>query len=527
MKNYKLITTIILIGIIVTSIIPYYSIYNNDDNFVLFKKNENKSHYNLFIENFKNIFKIILTTYTIIISLVIFLQKNNSQKTISWLLIILIFPLLGILLYHFLGQNIRKKMLFRKKENISFKSLDKTADKQLKAVKNSTISTLDDVLKLKHMNLILNNSKAPLTSNNRSKILSDGIMKFKELKKDLLGAKDHIHMEYYIIRNDVLGNEIKDILILKANEGVEVRVIYDSVGSWGLGKKLIKGLKEAGVKIVGFLPVLLPVISREINYRNHRKIVVIDGKIGYLGGINVGDEYLGKDKKFGFWRDTHLKIEGEAVYSLQNIFIYDWYFCIKERLTGKKYFPDFEKIGQNLIQVYPSGPDTEWETVMQSYFSLINYSIERVWIATPYLVPDESINMALKTAALSGIDVRILIPNIADHKIAYWGTHSYIEELLKAGVRIYKYKNGFLHSKNFLVDDIISSIGTANLDYRSFLIDFEVNAIIYDKDISEELKIIFLEDFGNSEEIKYEEYLKRPFKEKVNEAIGRLLSPLL
>ncbi|WP_242620547.1 cardiolipin synthase [Senegalia massiliensis] len=481
-----------------------------------------------FMFQFRSILSFLFTFYTISIGVIIFIENEDPQTTITWLLVLFIFPVVGFVLYLFLGQNIRKKKIFQKEENIRTKSLEDIAEIQLNAVKESKIfSEEKHSLKKKLISLILNNSKSPVTINNKSKILTNGKQKFKELKKDLSNAKKHIHIEYFIIKNDNIGNEIKNILIKKAEEGVEVRFIYDSAGSWRLGKKYIKSLKDAGVKVEGYLPVFLPGLSRDINYRNHRKIVIIDGNIAFTGGINIGDEYLGKSKKFGFWRDTHIKIEGEAVYALQNIFLNDWYFCTKENLEDLKYFPKLKYYGEQLIQISSSGPDTEWESIMQSYFSLITYANDRVWITTPYLIPNESMNVALRTAALSGIDVRIIIPDIADHIVAFWGSRSYVSELLKAGVKIYRYQKGFVHAKTLLVDDMVASVGTANLDNRSFHINFEVNAFVYDKDIANRLEKDFLKDFKNCDRINYEEYEQRGALQKFKEAIGRILSPIL
>ncbi|WP_252187720.1 cardiolipin synthase [Anaeromonas frigoriresistens] len=481
-----------------------------------------------FMFKFRSILSVLFTLYTISIGVIIFIENKNPQKTITWLLVLFISPVIGFILYLFLGQNIRKRKMFKKEDNIRSKSLKDIAELQLSAVKEARIfSEVEHSLKKKMISLILNNSKSPVTINNRSKILTNGYAKFNEVKKDLRNAKHHIHIEYFIIKNDNIGNEIKDILIQKAKEGLEVKFIYDSVGSWRLGKAYINALKNVGVEVVGYLPVFLPGLSRELNYRNHRKIIVIDGKIGFTGGINIGDEYLGKDKKMGFWRDTHMKIEGEAVYELQNIFINDWYFCTKESLDDLKYFPKLEYYGEQLIQIASSGPDSEWESIMQSYFSLITYATERVWITTPYLIPDESMNVALRTAALSGIDVRIIIPDIADHIVAFWGSRSYVEDLLKAGVKVYCYQNGFVHAKTLLVDDIATSVGTANLDNRSFHINFEVNAFVYDEDIAKRLERDFETDFEYCEEMNYEEYKNRGVIQRIKESIGKLLSPIL
>lgn len=481
-----------------------------------------------FLYKFRSLLSALFTLYTIAIAVIIFIENKSPQKTVAWLLILFINPVIGFILYLFLGQNIRKKKIFKNENNIRSKSLKDIAEIQMNAVKETDIFSEDKhALKKRLISLILNNSKSPVTINNRSKILTNGYSKFNELKKDLLKAQKHIHIEYFIVKNDNIGNEIKDILIKKAKEGLEVRFIYDSVGSWKLGKKYINDLKDAGVDVVGYLPVFLPQLSRDLNYRNHRKIIVIDGSIGFTGGINIGDEYLGKDKKMGFWRDTHMKIEGEAVYELQNIFINDWYFCTKENLEDLKYFPKLQYYGEQLIQIASSGPDTEWQSILQSYFSLITFATDRVWITTPYLIPDESIIMALKTTALSDVDVRIIIPDIADHIVAFWGSRAYVEELLKAGVKIYLYQKGFVHAKTLLIDDIAASVGTANLDNRSFHINFEVNAFVYEIEMAKRLEKDFLVDFENCEELTYEEYKNRGILQKIKESIGKILSPIL
>ncbi|MBS4534852.1 cardiolipin synthase [Clostridium sp. D2Q-14] len=481
-----------------------------------------------YIYIFRSVLSILFIIYIIAIAVVIFIENKNPQKTVAWLLLLFINPVIGFVLYLFLGQNIRKKKIFKNEENIRSKSLKDMAEVQLKAVKETDIFSEDrHALQRRLISLILNNSKSPVTINNRSQILTNGNNKFNELKKDLLNAKHHIHIEYFIVKNDNIGNELKNILIEKAKEGLEIRFIYDSVGSWRLGRKYINDLKSAGIEVVGFLPVFLPQLSRELNYRNHRKIIIIDGCIGFTGGINIGDEYLGKDKRLGFWRDTHMKIEGEAVYELQNIFINDWYFCTRENLEDLKYFPKLKYYGEQLIQIASSGPDNEWQSILQSYFSLITFATERVWITTPYLIPDESIMMALKTSALSDVDVRIIIPDIADHIIAFWGSRSYVEELLKAGVKIYSYKKGFVHAKTLLIDNIAASVGTANLDNRSFHINFEVNVFVYEKEIAKRLEKDFLNDFKNCGEILYENYKNRGLIQKIKESIGKILSPIL
>ncbi len=271
---------------------------------------------------------------------------------------------------------------------------------------------------------------------------------------------------------------------------------------------------------------MLPVIRRELNYRNHRKILIVDGRVGFVGGLNIGDEYLGHHPQMGYWRDTHLMIKGEAVYSLQSYLLTDWEFVSKKLIEGEIYYPRVGKSAEQIMQIAASGPDSDWMSILHSYFTMISTAEKRIWITTPYLVPEESLMMGLKTAALSGIDVRIIIPSKADHMMVYWASRAHIEELLEAGVRIYTYQKGFIHSKILLVDGIGASVGTANLDIRSLEINFEVSAFIYDKLVVNKLEIDFKNDLKDSLEINLEEYTKRSLWTKFMESFGRLVSPL-
>lgn len=484
--------------------------------------------YNEVLQKITTLLGVVFTFYAFFIGMVIFLENNNPSKTIAWLLILFLVPVVGFIFYILFGQNVKNKKKFEKKKNIDFELLYQIANTQEKILNEIGLFGNDEsMVKSRLIKLLLKNSQAPFTVNNNTEVLTNGESTYESIISELKKAKDHIHMEYFIIRNDNIGNQIKDILIEKVRDGVEVRLIYDSVGCWKLGKKYVKSLKTAGAEVHAFYPVIFPVLSRQLNYRNHRKIIVIDGKIGYLGGINIGDEYLGKNQNLGFWRDTHIKIQGEAIYSLQNIFLKDWYFVSGEIMSHKKYYPKLGYYGEQLIQIASSGPDSDWESILQAYFTMISTAEKRIWIATPYLVPDESILMALKTAALSGIDVRIAIPSKPDHYLVYWASKSHIEELLMAGVKIYTYEKGFIHSKILLVDGIGASIGTANLDIRSFSINFEVNAFIYDNKVVKRLEDDFIMDIKDSNEVILEEHLKRSIYTKFREALGRLFSPLL
>ncbi|MTI46426.1 cardiolipin synthase [Sporosalibacterium faouarense] len=487
------------------------------------------------IDIYKEVFKrlgkflgLFLTLYTVFIAIVIFMESKNPSKTVAWLMVLFIIPFLGFILYIFLGQNIRKKYKYKKKKYNDYKHLSNNVSTQKELLRESGIfKNKGSKVKSRLINLLLKNSDSPFTINNKVEILTDGVATFSAIIDELEQATHHIHLEYFIIRNDEIGNKIKDILIKKANAGIEVRLIYDSVGCWKIGKKYINEMKLAGIKVFAFSPTAIPVLSRELNYRNHRKIIVIDGKVGFLGGLNIGDEYLGHDPKLGYWRDTHMKIKGEGVYSLQNIFLKDWEFVSGEYVSSEIYYPKLKYYGEELLQLTSSGPDSDWKSIMQAYFTMISNAENRIWIETPYLVPGESITTALMAAALSGVDVRVIIPNKPDHLLVYWASRGNVEDLLRAGVKVYTYEKGFIHSKVLLVDGSAATVGSANLDIRSLEINFEVNSFIYDEDVINRLEDDFKNDLKHSNEILLEEFSKRSIFEKFKESLGVLFSPLL
>lgn len=371
--------------------------------------------------------------------------------------------------------------------------------------------------------------KSPVSLATESRVLTNGEETFSTIFEELEKATHHIHLEYYIVRHDEVGQKLKTILIEKAKKGVHVRFLYDAVGSWKLSKTYIQELRDAGVEMIPFSPVRLPFLSNTINFRNHRKIIVIDGTIGFVGGLNIGDEYLGKDKYFGFWRDTHLWIRGEAVRTLQLIFLQDWYYMTGKTLLTPEYLsPELVHYdGQGGVQLIAGGPDQKWEVIKHLYFAMITSAQRSIWIASPYFVPDEDILTALKIAALSGLDVRILAPKRPDKKIVFYASRSYFPELLEAGVKIYEYSKGFLHSKIMIVDGELASIGTANMDMRSFHLNFEVNAFLYHTDSTKKLVADFLKDLKEASPIDYETFQQRPLSIRVVESVSRLLSPLL
>ena len=389
----------------------------------------------------------------IVLSINIILENRDPTKTMAWLLIFIVLPGVGLIIYCFLGRNIRKRKLFHTqklasdiKENNLFKnmeSIEELVELEQISIKNNKL--LDDrnyeEIKKKVVSLLLNTGKFPFTSNNDVKIFIDGNEKFESLLKDIENAKEHIHLEYFIIKNSDIGIKIKDLLIKKAKSGVKVKILYDDVGCWRFWfhRKFFNDMKKVGIQISAFLPATFPFIGGKLNYRNHRKIVIIDGHIGYTGGINIGDEYMGKNKKFGYWRDTHIRIEGSSVYMLQMVFLTDWYYTTKKAEFEPKYFPKLEHKGNSMIQVVATGPDSDWEAIHYAYFSAICNAKERVYIETPYFIPDEGLLRALKSAALSGVDVRIIFPSIADHKIVHQASYSYFDDILKSGGKVYLY----------------------------------------------------------------------------------------
>jgi cardiolipin synthase len=463
---------------------------------------------------------------------IIFLERKDPTATLAWLLVLLLFPGVGFILYLFLSQNFSRKKLFRMKANAqrTFGDFLNTQQEDFNSgklvFKDRKMEAHKDVIK---MNLFRNQSF--FTQNNDVKIFTDGKEKFDELFRCIEDAKESVHVQYYIIKYDDLGKKLLSLLEKKAKEGVEVRLLYDCVGSRRLSNFNVRDLIKAGGKTGRFFRSFFRHINLKINYRNHRKIVVIDGQIGFVGGFNVGNEYLGLKKRFGYWRDTHIKIIGSAVADLQKRFFLDWSNATKEDLNYQpKYFPDmqnYESHGDVALQIVTSGPDQTDEIIKQNYIKLINSAQESILIQTPYFVPDASVMEAIKIAALTGVEVRIMIPNKPDHMFVYWATYYYIGLLLKYGVKVYTYEKGFMHAKTLVIDGCVSTVGTANFDVRSFKLNFEIIAIIFDSQKSMELKKSFEEDTNYSLQMTPELYMQRGIIIRIKESISRLLSPLL
>ena len=504
----------------------------------------------------------------LILSIVIvFFQRRDPKAVWTWLLALYFIPVFGILLYLVLGQDMRKSKMFRVKE---------VEDRMRYSIQNQEeylrthIDNLKDPLSKDYEDLVVYNletSGAVLTVDNTVEVFTDGEAKYSDLRRELRSAEQFIHMQYYIIKDDELFSSISPILIERARAGVEVRILCDGMGGRFMPKKRWEELKKNGVKVGIFFPPVLGRLQLRLNYRNHRKIVVIDNRVGYVGGFNIGREYISRDPKFGYWRDTHLKLTGGSVLSLQIRFALDWNYAMGENLfKNMKYFcqnlsgeggqepgvpggsctvnsgtgdwriappdlfhinrmgPDHHPLG---IQIIASGPDASNRQIRDNYIRLFNKARDHIYIQTPYFVPDDAVLSALQIAARSGVDVRLMIPCKPDHPFVYWATYSYVGDLLSAGARCYTYENGFLHAKGVMTDGRVCSYGTANMDIRSFELNFEVNAVIYDEETTKHLEELFMEDLKLCREITREGYEKRELVIRIKEQCSRLLSPLL
>ena len=457
---------------------------------------------------------------TILFTIVIVVMDNRSPvKTMAWILVLFFLPLIGLFLYYFVGRNTRKQRLISKKGFTRIQKRPMMEYQQQCAFHGS-------IEENKLMRFFRNiNSALPFESNN-TEIYTDGFSMLNALIKEIAKAKSHIHMEFYIFNDDPVGRLIRDFLIDKAKDGVEIRVLYDDVGCWKVPQSFFDSMKGKGIEAKAFLKVRFPLFTSKINYRNHRKIVVIDGTVGFVGGMNLAYRYM-KGVKWGLWRDTHMKIEGKAVYGLQTSFLIDWYAVDRSLITSSKYFPEMENKGKSLIQIVTSDPVGEWHDIMQGYLIAIENAKKYLYIQTPYLLPTDSILLALQNAALSGVDVRIMIPRKADATITHICTLSYLTMLLDSGIKIYMYNKGFLHSKLIVIDDYLSTLGSTNMDFRSFEHNFEVNAVIYDKDTAVDIKNIFTNDMKQCTLLSKKLWEKRSLKERVLESGIRIMAPLL
>ena len=454
----------------------------------------------------------------------IFIERKEPTTTWAWLLILFVLPGIGFIIYLMFGQNLSRQKIFREKKLTDERKSKELLEKFKEERRNSRMS--DEFIELIRMNY--NHSGALYSTGNSVETFINGEDKFKALINDIKSAKNFIHIEYYIFRLDGLGKAIINELKKKVDEGVEVRLLADGMGSKSLRAKDIKYIRSLGIKFYLFFPGILPYVNTRLNFRNHRKIVVIDGKVGYVGGFNVGDEYINRGKQFEFWRDTHVRIKGRAVDELNKRFILDWDYASEGELnTYEKYFPNQNEEGDIGIQIISSGPDHKEEYIKNAYMKIINDAKKSVYIQTPYLVLDEPMKEALKIAALSGIDVRIMVPGKPDHFFMAWILSANMGELMEYGVKIYKYEKGFIHSKTIVADGKVASIGTANLDIRSFQLNFEINAIIFNCNFASKQEEIFNKDIEDSNLVTLEEYNNRGRAIRIKEALIRLIAPIL
>ena len=462
------------------------------------------------------------------IILVMFDRKKPSS-TLAWMMVLLFIPIIGFFIYMAIGQDVRKRRIFRRKNESELEILRNSGHEQAELARKKLPFLTGKTAKYADMvrfNLL--SSHAIYSSNNTVTLYRNGFDKFKALSIDIKNAKSFIHMEYYIIHNDDLGRKILRELAEAASRGVEVRLLYDGMGCLRVPRSFFSPLIKAGGKVAVFLPPVFPYFNFRINYRNHRKLCIVDGTIGFIGGFNIGNEYLGLSKRFGSWLDTHLRIEGNSIDEMHLRFLLDWKFASKEELPiSSHYFPKHRTISETGVQIISSGPDSMWHSILNAYVKIISTATDHVYIETPYFIPDDSLLNALRIAALSGVDVRVVIPGNPDHYFVYWAALSYMGELFDAGVRFYTKHNGFIHSKMITCDGYISSVGTANFDIRSFQINFEVNAFVYDDKLATQLEESFINSMLECQEMTMELYQKRGVWVKTKESVSRLISPLL
>lgn len=471
------------------------------------------------------VYIVIILTVAIII-----INSTTSSKALAYLLLIILFPIVGVIIYFAIGKNYRIHKLYSKKLKIdrnTFPHLEESLlkfNQQIFKEREEEFGNFINLARFKPTESIL-------TGNNDVELLINGEVKFHKVLESIQQAKKFIHIEYYIFKDDTIGNRIGDLLKQKAKEGVQVRLIYDDFGSKGIRKSFVNELKKHGVEAFPFYKIKLLAFANRINYRNHRKIIVIDGIIGYVGGINISDKYINPNPDNLYWRDTHLKITGAAVLALQRIFIADWNFCAKQSIgVDLTYFP--LPVGdpipdQQMVQIVFSGPDSDHPSIMYAMIQAILSSKKEILITTPYFVPNNSFINAIKIARMSNVSIQLLVPGVSDSFVVNATCNSYYKELLELGVDIYKYKKGFVHAKTMVCDNFLSTVGTANLDQRSFDLNFEVNAFIYDADFSNKLSTQFYQDIKDAEQLHLKHWENRSYPIQFLERVVRLFSPLM
>lgn len=447
------------------------------------------------------------------------LRNRDTVKTLAWIMVFVFMPFLGLLLYFFFGRDTRKKRMAGKR-----------LISQIKQRSSLKIGgRVDGGVQSEYQSLVTffeNASSASLLSFDSAEVISDTQLFYERLFEIISAAEDHIHLQFYIVEDDEFGHRLRDVLVAKAKQGVEVRMIYDSVGCWRVDSGFFESLRCAGVYVESFLKVFFPLLSNRVNYRNHRKVVVVDGKVGLVGGCNVADRYL-KGVNGGCWRDTMLLLRGAAVNGLQTSFVVDWYFANGTQISGKRYFPLVDVGRGPYAQIVTSNPVGDVRAIVAGYIKVLSLAKGFVYMQTPYFMPDEAFLQALKCASMSGVDVRLMIPEKSDSTIADYASMSYLGDLLESGVKVFLYRGGMLHCKSVVCDDYLSSIGSTNLDFRSFFYNFEVGAFVYDKAVALDVKEAFLNDLKQCRQLTASEYRKRSFFKRCAESFVKLFSPLL
>ncbi|MBN8785918.1 MAG: cardiolipin synthase [Terrimonas sp.] len=483
--------------------------------------------------NWLLLFEILYIIALILVCFRIIYDTQNNIKTLAYLLLVVFIPVIGAIIYFSFGINYRKRRMYDKKlvaddvlaEKIRIQTLQSS-----QKTYNENKALLESNRELAYM--LVNGSMSTLTGDNDVKLLINGESKFPEVIAALEKAKHHIHIEYYIFEDDEIGKTVEEILIRKAKEGVEVRFIYDDFGSRSIRRTLSRRLRSNHVQTFPFHKIIFVALANRLNYRNHRKIIVIDGTIGFIGGINVSDRYINAKENKLFWRDTHLYIQGSGVRYLQYLFMCDWNFCAQDHLKPNDvFFPEYSSImpkaGNKIVQIAASGPDSEVPVILFSILQAINLATQEILITTPYFIPGESVIDALLVSAMGGVKVKILVPDKSDSIIVNAAARSYYGDLARAGIEIYLYRKGFVHAKTLVADRKLSVVGTANMDYRSFDLNFEVNAIVYDKEIANQMADVFYNDIKDAELVDIEKWDKRPLYKEMIEKTARLISPLL
>lgn len=470
---------------------------------------------NVFVTFFYLIyFAVVITTIFIVI-----LDNRNPIRTMAWILVLFFLPVVGLLFYLFFGRSTRKEQLITKK---GYARLSKRPMMEYQTQE----SLAGNVSKQRLVSFFTQVNSALTFEGNQVEFYTNGYSMIQSMIRELSRARHHIHLEYYIFEDDAVGRLLRDVLIDRARAGVKVRVLYDDVGCWKVDHAFYEQMLCEGIEVQGFLKVRFPQFTSKVNYRNHRKLTIIDGEVGFIGGMNIAERYL-KGVSWGSWRDTQVKLSGKAVYGLQTAFLTDWYAVDRSLITSAEYFPAMPSRGETIAQIVTSDPVGEWKDIMQGLMMAICSARHYFYVQSPYFVPTEQIKTALQTAALSGVDVRLMLPKRADTWLIHESSLSYLEDMMKAGVKIYLYRRGFLHSKLMVCDDELSTVGSTNMDFRSFEHNFEANAFFYDKMTALAIKNIFLEDQKHCLLLSSKIWNKRSWKNKVIESIVRLLAPLL